>query len=244
MKVCGVVLFTLGIIFGILLFLERLGGAHISRTTILIVVLLIGNGWNLKKRAGGLGQQSRLPVPAAPAVAVKVPSTIKLSLSAAQYGLLVEALKRTRRVMGAITLGGMSFLLLLGISVDAAGSSSATKTLPYLAALSVAWGLITGGIWLFIGERPLRQDLNESILLRTLGPIQLTPMIGGFLLTLADRSLLVNERQLAPVLRNLTWAAVDYSMHSHMVFEVRDRSGRSLYRRSGYGLSRDAKHVA
>jgi len=49
-----------------------------------------------------------------------------------------------------------------------------------------------------------------------------------------DRSFLLNNRTTAAAIMKLRWATVDYSRHAHLIFEIRDYAGRSVYRLLGY----------
>ena len=108
-------------------------------------------------------------------------------------------------------------------------SPTSPKLLPImLAATGLFFGLVVGGIHVFQRERPVRRDLRDSTYLRTSGPVQVVSLYGGSLLRLEDRAFLADPPP-AKVLRNLTWATVDYSRHAHVIFEIRDQSGQVVY---------------
>jgi hypothetical protein len=55
-------------------------------------------------------------------------------------------------------------------------------------------------------------------------------MFNGSLLRLVDRAFILYQKPVVKALQNVPWATVDYSRHAHVIFEVRDRSGRNVFR--------------
>jgi hypothetical protein len=130
---------------------------------------------------------------------------------------------------------GMSFFLLLGAIIQfTVSSSGGIGVFPFMVSASLAFALIVGGIWTLSSQRPARRDLHESTFLRTSGPVQLVPVFGGYLLRLVDKSFLLNSRDTTFAITKLSWATLDYSRHAHLIFEIRNYSGQSVYRLPGY----------
>jgi len=245
MRIFGYVLLFVGIVFELLLVLARLGGGKVSPTAFAVVAILILSSWRL--RAYGRPIAKRGPSSDPSTVAKPGPGpelaspTTKLPFTPAVSAVVAQEIARSRRIMVIMILGGMSLVLLLAGSIGLAVSSP----LEFLAGgsfFSLALGLFVGGIWILAGARPLRRDLRESTYLRASGPVQLVCVFGGaHLLRLADRAFIPSgcrPMALAAAFRHLTWATVDYSNHSHLIFEVRDHSGRSVYRCAGFELVR------
>jgi hypothetical protein len=234
MRLLGFVLLILGIIFALLFVLAWLGGGKNLHSGFVITAILITMGWRLYTSGTGFAQRQASAAPAAHAHLEPVPApqspTVELPCPAAVSALIARRMARAQRVIALVIAGGMAFFFVLGVGMDlTVPSPSGLKALPFLAPISVAFGLIVGGSWLVTGARPLRRDLHEPTYLRTSGPVQLVPLPGGAVLRLADRAFLVDARLAATMPQNLTWATVDYSRHAHIIFEVRDRSGQRVY---------------
>jgi hypothetical protein len=229
MRTFGNLLLVAGIIFEGLFVLAALGGAQFPPIAFVMPGILLTAGATLRIYGTGLAQQS------APSAGAAQSPTAELPLTPAVSVLIAREVARSRRFMAVVILVGISFFLLLGAGLDLALSApGGLRVFPFFVAISVAFGLIVGGIWFLTGERPARRDLRASSYLRTSGPVQLVSVLGGYLLRLADRSFLLNGRAVISALRDLPWATVDYSRHAHRIFGVRDRSGQSIYRCVGY----------
>jgi len=217
MRIYGVVM----LIFAMLLMVRR-------------IAILMVTGWRLITKGRGITQRRRSSVSGAgakPGAVSELESpTVELPVTPTVSAVMAREMARRWRITRIVILCSMSFFLLVGGGVGLAVSSpSGVKMFPYLAAASLAFGLFIGGIWM-LASRPLRRDLAGFTYLRTSGPVQLVGLYGGYLLRLADRAFGLNAQEVVAALRNLTWASVDYSPHAHVIFEVRDRSGRSVYR--------------
>ena len=58
--------------------------------------------------------------------------------------------------------------------------------------------------------------------------MQVVSVYGGSLLRLTDRAFLTSGRPVK-VLQNLNWATVDYSRRAHLIFQIRDNTGKAVY---------------
>jgi len=233
MRIFGIVLFILGITFELLFTIALLGGAEVSPTAFGVGAMLIVSGWRLRTYGRGIGQRraSRAPV----ANSASHFGTVELPLTPAASTLISREIARSRRVTAIVIASGMSFFLLLGAIISLAFSSpGGFSVFPLMVSASLAYGLMMGGILLFSSLRPVCRDLRESTILRTSGPVELVPLFGGYLLKLMDRSFLLNSRVTAAAMMKLSWATVDYSRHAHLIFEIRDHSGQSVYRLPEY----------
>ena len=138
-------------------------------------------------------------------------------------------LKRSRRILAILIASGMSFFVLAGVALSLAiPQASRFAVCVFLAGIGLVFALIAGAIWTLTREWPIRRDLRESTYLQTGGPVQLVAVYGGWLLRTADRAFHIDSHP-AKVLQNMSWAVVDHSRHSHIIFEVRDRSGKRVY---------------
>ena len=196
------------------------------------IVLLLMTGWRLATKGRGITQRQQSPlhdVNARQGPTGAITPTIELPITPAISAGVAAQIARGRRTIKIVIFSGMAFFLLLGGGVDlAVPSPSGVKVFPYLAAVSLGYGLFIGGVWL-IASRLLRRDLVAFTYFRTVGPVELVRLHGGYLLRLADRAFTLNAQAPVAALRNLTWATVDHSLHAHVIFEVRDRSGRTVY---------------
>lgn len=231
MRIFGLVVLILGIAFELLFTIARLGGAEVSPTAFGVGAFLIISGWRLRTYGRGIGQGKAFsatgPAPRS--------GTIELLLTPAVAALISRETARSRRVTVIATASGMSFFLLLGAIIPVVfPSPGGFGAFPFIVSASLAYGLLVGGILVFSSLRPLCHDLRESTILRTSGPIEIVQLFGGYLLKLVDRSFLVNSRAAAAAIMKLNWATVDYSRNAHLIFEIRDRSGQSVYKLPGY----------
>lgn len=241
MRVFGWVLAMLGIIFELLFVVAALGGAKISPVAFGIGAFMAVGGWRLAKygRAIAPNSASLDSVPQAMLQAVAPNATEELPFTPAVAGLVARELAHSRRVTTIVISVLASAFLALGAILEYAVSPHSLNIVALFALIGIATGLIVGGIWIATNWRPARRDLNDSSYLRTSGPVELVPAFGGYILRLTDRAFLVNGKQVGGRLRKLklTWGIVDYSRHAHVVFEIRDHSGQSLYRLPGYDVS-------
>jgi hypothetical protein len=96
--------------------------------------------------------------------------------------------------------------------------------------MAAGFVVMLGCIYFFSRGLPLGRDLRERSYLRTSGPVQGVTMFNGSLLRLVDRAFILYQKPVVKALQNVPWATVDYSRHAHVIFEVRDRSGRNVFR--------------
>jgi hypothetical protein len=233
MRIFGIVVLILGISSELLFTIACLGGSEVSLTAFGVGALLIVSGWRLRTYGRGIGQRKASSARATGHVPHSW--TIELSLTPAVAALISREMSRSRRLTAIIIAAGMSFFLLFGAITHLTVSSPAgISVFPFMAAASLGFGLVVGGIYILLGQRPARRDLRESTCFRTSGPVQLVPVFGGYLLKLIDTSFLLNNRAAAAAITKLTWATVEYTKHAHLIFEIRDYSGQSVYRLPGY----------
>lgn len=109
------------------------------------------------------------------------------------------------------------------------------------AGIGAAAMLTVGLVWIF-KDKQRRRDQRELTYIRTTGPVELVWIRSNYhVLRLGGQSFRVDEKGVVPALESLDWASIDYSRHMHVIFEVRDRSGESVYSCEGYqrpGLQR------
>ena len=232
MRIYGLVLMIVGLVFEILLLLALLGGGKDLVLGFLVATGVIAMGWKLRTYGKGIRQQeptsatSEVSPEASPAQA----PTVELPVTPAISAAFIRQVSRWRRITAIIMACGMSFFLVPAVGIYLARPSpTSPKLFPIiLAATGLFFGLVVGGIHVFQRERPVRRDLHHSTYLRTSGPVQVVSLFGGSLLRLVDRAFLADPSP-GKVLRNLTWATVDYSRHAHVIFEIRDQAGHVVY---------------
>jgi hypothetical protein len=119
----------------------------------------------------------------------------------------------------------------------------------FVLSASFGWPaliLLVPGILLFAGifthGRRLDRDVDETTYLRTTGPMcfighedgsaldSQTLEVAGNSCTIVERMTPWAEGQV----RQLSWGTVDHSRHLKVVFEIRDKDGRAVYRNSKY----------
>ena len=226
MRIIGLVIMIVGIVFEILLLLALLGGGKDLVLGFLVGAGVIAMGWQLRTYGKGIRQQE--PASATSEVSPEAPPphspTVELPVTPAISAAFIRQVARWRRITAIIIACGMAFFLVPAVGIYLAMSSpTSSKSFPIiLAATGLFFGLVVGGIHVFQRERPVRRDLRDSTYLRTSGPVQVVSLFGGSLLRLADRAFLADPPP-AKVLRNLKWATVDYSRHAHVIFEIRDQ---------------------
>jgi hypothetical protein len=231
-RIFGLVLMIVGIVLEILLLLALLGGGKDLVLGFLVAAGLIAMGWKLRTHGKGIKQQETASAKSevGPEAPPPLSPTVELPLTPAISAAFTSQVVRWRRITAIIIACGVAFFVILAAGMHLAISSSASPK-PFailVSAMSLFFGLIVGGIHVFQRELPVRRDLRDSTYLRTTGPVEVVSVYGGSLLRLADRAFLADSPP-AKVLRNLTWATVDYSRHAHVIFEIRDQSGNVVY---------------
>ncbi|MGP8243971.1 MAG: hypothetical protein ACLQVN_05575 [Bryobacteraceae bacterium] len=249
MRILGWILLIVGIVFELLVVMARLGGGNVGPAALLVGAILISLGWSLTQYwKGTVTEQPTSVSPSAnssghhPALAM---ATQEMTMTLPVVELVARELARTRRLNWIVVGCIMGPLLLIGAVVDATTPQQGTSIFRIMAAVSAISGAILGGLLFLTAELPLRRDLREPSYLRTSGPIQLVSVRGGILLRLADRAFFVKQKTLWKLLHGVSWATVEYSRHGHVILEVRDEKGQSIWRDmnfSGCGLpaSRDS----
>ncbi|HMK37506.1 MAG TPA: hypothetical protein VK463_20710 [Desulfomonilaceae bacterium] len=231
MRIFGLALMIVGIVFEVLLLLALLGGGKDLVLGMLISAGLIVTGWKLRTYGQGISQQqSAAASEVSPEAQPPHSPTVEMPVTQAISAAFIRQVARWRRITAIIIACGMAFFLVPAVGIYLAMSSPLSHiSFPIiLAATALFFGLIVGVIHVFQREIPVRRDLRDATYLRTVGPVQVVSLYGGSLLRLADRAFLA-EPPPAKVLRNLTWATVDYSRHAHVIFEIRDQTGRVVY---------------
>ena len=232
MRIFGLVLMIVGIVVEILLLLALLGGGKDLVLGILVSAGLIAMGWKFRTYGKGIRQQE--PASATSEVSPEAPPppspTVELPVTPVISAAFIRQVARWRRITAIIIACGMAFFLVPAVGIYLARPSpTSPKLFPIvLAATGIFFGLVVGGIHVFQRERPVRRDLRNSTYLRTSGPVEVVSLFGGSLLRLVDRAFLADPPP-GKVLRNLTWATVDYSRHAHVIFEIRVQSGHVVY---------------
>jgi len=229
MRILGLVLMIVGIVFELLLILARLGGGKVSPAPFVVSAMIFVVGMRLRSYGKGINQKESLSGMGEATPSPSESPTMELPVTPAVTAVIVNRAARSRRIIGIIIVSGLVFFLLLGEGIDLAVSSpGGLKALPFLTCAGLLFGLIVGWIWVFPRELTIRKDLRDSTYLRTSGPVRVVQVYGGWLLRLSDRSFLTEARP-AKALGKLTRATVDYSRHAHMIFEIRNDSGQIVY---------------
>ncbi len=231
MRLFGWVLLIVGIIFEGLFIMAELGGGNIEATPFFVAGMMIVMGWRLKTYGKGLVRlEPALPTEGAGTLVAQSPTT-EMPFTPEAAATIARLTARSRRTIFIVIGCGVAFFLLLGEGIDLGVSSPSPDSLNALhlmGAAALIFALIVGGIYYFTVERLVRKDLADSSYLRTSGPVQVVSVYGGSLLRLTDRAFLTSGRPVR-VLRNLDWATVDYSRHAHLIFEIRDKTGKAVY---------------
>jgi hypothetical protein len=232
-RIFGLVLMIVGIAFEILFFLALIGGGKDLALGLVLAAGMIAMGWKLKTYGKGIIQEehSAATTELSATTPPRQSSTVELPLTQALSVAFIRQVARWRRITGIIVGCFTAFFLLLSVGMYLALPPPASPK-PFLivvAAVCLFFALFVGGIHVFQRELPVRRDLRESTYLRTSGPVQVISLYGGTLLRLADRAFIADSRPAVKVLRDLTWATVDYTRHAHVIFEIRDQAGHVVY---------------
>jgi hypothetical protein len=232
-RIFGLVLMIVGIAFEILFILALIGGGKDLALGLVVAAGLIAMGWKFRTYGKGIVQQehSSATTDVSPTTPPLQSPTVELPLTQALSAAFIRQVARWRRITAIIIACFTAFFLILAVGVYLAlpPNTSPKPFLIVVPAVCLFFALSVGGLHVFQRELPARRDLRESIYLRTIGPVQVISMYGGSLLRLADRAFLANSRPAVKVLRDLTWATVDYTRHAHVIFEIRDQAGHLVY---------------
>ncbi|HZU28188.1 MAG TPA: hypothetical protein VFA04_21845 [Bryobacteraceae bacterium] len=144
--------------------------------------------------------------------------------------LIHSELARRRRV-NLYVAGGFTALFLLGgaaLNASLPGSDGAFA-FELLAGLGLVGAALIAGFWLVFGERalPLNAPRTHSADRRDRSPYH-----GGRRLFAprGEQVLLVDNRRTIKALRSLPAATIDNSPRAHILFDIRDPFGNSVYR--------------
>ncbi len=166
MRIFGLVLMILGILFEILLLLALLGGGKDLVLGALVSAGVIGMGWKLRTYGKAIRQQE--PASSTSEVIPEAPPphspTVELSLTPEISAAFKRQVARWRRITAIIVACGMAFFFVPATALYLAMSSpTSSKFLPIvLAATGLFFGLVVGGIHVFQRELPVRRDLRDS----------------------------------------------------------------------------------
>jgi hypothetical protein len=242
LRAFGWFLLICGIVFGLLLLIAAVGEGNVAPAAFVVVPIMTGIGWSLKTYGKGMVPKQPTSVSSSANSHAQNPAQVathEMTMTPAVRAAVARELARTRRLNWIVVGCIMGPLLLIGAVVDATTPEKGTSVFGIMAAVSATSGAILGGLLFLTAELPLRRDLREPSYLRTSGPIQAVSVRGGVLLRLADRAFFVKQKALWKLLHGVSWATVEYSRHGHVIFEVRDEKGQSIWRDmnfSGCGL--------
>lgn len=231
MRLLGWVLLIVGVVFEGLFIMAELGGGNIQATAFFVAGMMIVMGWRLKSYGKGLVRQEPTLSTEDAITPVAQSPTTEIPLTPEAAAAIARLAAKSRRTIIIVIGCGVAFFLLLGEGIDLGVSSPSPNSLNPLhlmGAAALCFALIVGGIHYFTVERFVRKDLGDSSYLRTSGPVQVVSVFGGSLLRLTDRAFLTSGLPVR-VLQNLDWATVDYSRHAHLIFEIRDKTGKQVY---------------
>ena len=238
MRIWGTVLLVIGMLFAVMFVIAEIGGAHLGFIPFFVSGLLILMGWNLRNSGKGILQSKPAEEHASGQTPAAEFSTVELPLTPEIAAAITRHIARSRRTLLYIVAGCLIFFGGLGAALSwtdktPGGNLTFLAIFGSVGALSAI--LIYGISWL-TSIKPVRRDLRGTTYLRTTGPVKIVSMSGGAMLRLADRAFLMNGRNGAAELSELSWGRVDYSPHGHVILGVWDRDGRSVYSLPGYDV--------
>ena len=232
MKIIGVLLLVLGVVFELLFILAKIGGGSIPPVAFTIAAALIAAGWKclVIRRAASAHGKSGLPVRAGALDPNTAPAGAVLPVTPKMAAFLDAQFARGRRIMFRIGGGLATAFLAGGIAIDATiRSDSGVHAFPVLATCGVVGAGIILAIWIFFGERLARHDRKAGSYLRSTGSVRIIAVPAGNLVQVGDQAFFVNEGPAVKLLRSLPAATVDHSPHAHVIFAVRDFAGNPVY---------------
>jgi hypothetical protein len=243
MRIWGYIILGLGVVFLILLGLAAAGGAHLSVVSVIVVVILMSTGWSLVRSgkgilqtvpsAGGAAQAAATGQPADQAAA---PATVQLPLTPAIAAVVLQKTARMRRILLYLAGGCVVFFGGLGALLGFTDSSQSEGRAMFavFAGVGLVSAVMIYGISWLTSQAPVRRDLREKNFLRTTGPVQVVPIVGGYMLRLSDRAFLMNGRDGALALAKISFCQIDYTPHGHVILGAWDQEGKSVYCLPGY----------
>lgn len=153
MRIFGLCLVIVGIVFEILLLLALLGGGKDLVLGFLVAAWLIAMGLKLRTYGKGIRQQE--PASATSEVGSEAPPsnspTVELPFTPAISAAFIRQVARWRRITAIIMACGMTFFWVpAAVLYWAMSSPTNSKLLPIvLAATGLFFGLVVGGIHVF-----------------------------------------------------------------------------------------------
>jgi|SRR5271156_5361261 len=256
MRIWGYALLVIGILFLALFGLAELGGGHLGVLPFFVSVILILVGWKLgtagkgilKTKPAAKADHSSAETATASgqaAAAAAESSTVEMPLTPEVAVLLERQNARAQRILLYVAGASLVFFAGMGVVLGATDKipGEGRALLETLGAVGVSCAVAIYGISWLTTLKPVRKDLQGTSYLRTTGPVQVVPIMGGAMLRLADRAFLMNGRRGTAELSNLVWGKVDYSPHGHVVLGAWDREGRSVYCLPGYRVGSGANDV-
>lgn len=155
-------------------------------------------------------------------------ATVESPLTPALRQLIAGDVAKVRRILGIVSGGVVALLAIIGIAGGV------------LAMIPI--GVLIGAFvyllaWLIV-RFTMSRDLKDAAFLRTTGPIRVTssydPDNGTtYTLVLTDHRFRISHK-IASAAGKLSSGTVEYTKHGHIVFDIRDSSGQSVYRHPGY----------
>ena len=232
-RIFGYVLLVVGILFLVLFAFAQIGGAHLGVLPWLVSLFLASAGWSLARSGKGLVRAS-----AAAPTAATATFTVTVPMSPEAAAVIKRQADRSRRVPLYLAGGFFVFFLLVGVvlaMVDHAPGEGGSF-FAIFALIGAVTGALIAAISL-IAARPYGREINETIFLRTTGPIEVAS--AGFwsvaaILRLADRAFLINLPGERAALSRLSEGTVDYSAHGHVILAAWDSQRRIAYCAPGY----------
>lgn len=229
MRTWGFVLIGIGVFYAIAMALALAGGSQMSPIPLVVAVLLVAMGATFARSGTAL-------VKTPPSADAPSPTT-ELPMSAEISAVVRQQTAKTWRVL-LILSGGMALgFILLGAIVGFADQTPGEGA--QIFSFFCALGVVMGGTILFTSwlttRRLINSDVRAANYLRTVGPLQLVPLVtGGAMLRLADRAFLINGRGGVRELKGVTAGTVDYTAKAHVILGAWDANGHELYRAPGY----------
>src|SRR5579863_7587466 len=161
MRIWGIVLVVVGVLFLVLLALAQLGGGHPGMLGFIVSLMLVGIGWNLRTSGTGIVKTSPAAAPAA-APGPQDAATVELPLTPEVAALIARQNARTLRVLLYLSGGFIAFFAVLGIVIGIAdGKPNEGLALSVIfAGLGIMTAIMILGISWFSTLQPVRRDLR------------------------------------------------------------------------------------
>lgn len=246
MRIWGIILLVIGVLFLILFGLAEAGGAKLGVVPFFVSFFLIFMGWRLRTSGKGILQPNPVAsagissvgtAPAQPGAPTAPEfSTVEIPLTPEVAAVIARQNARIQRTLLYIVAGCLVFFVVAGGILAATDKKpgDARLFLIMFGSIGAASAAAIYGISWLTTQRPVRKDLRGTTYLRTTGPVSVVYISGGGMLRLADRAFLMNGRNGMTELSKLGWGRVDYSPHGHIILGVWDRDGKNVYCSPGY----------